>query len=117
MDIVEVFETFPTQESCVEHIEQVRWQGEPICPYCKLANATVVPKEQRYHCNYCNTSFSVTVSTMFYQPHLPLQKWFLAISLIINAKKGIAARQLARHLKVHRNTAWRMGMKIREAMV
>jgi hypothetical protein len=40
----------------------------------------------------------------------------LAISLILNAKKGISARQLARHLKVNRNTAWRIAMKIREAM-
>ena len=31
---------------------------------------------------------------------LPLQKWFLAISLIANAKKGISSRQLARDLEL-----------------
>jgi len=58
----------------------------------------------------------VTVGTIFHNTKLPLQKWFMALSLIINAKKGIAARQLARYLKVRPNTAWRISMKIREAM-
>jgi len=58
----------------------------------------------------------VTVGTIFHKTRLPLQKWFLAITLILNAKKGIAARQLARDLKVNKDTAWRISMKIREAM-
>jgi hypothetical protein len=58
----------------------------------------------------------VTVNTIFHHTHLPLQKWFLAISLILNAKKGLSARQLARDLKVNKNTAWFMGMRIRNAM-
>lgn len=45
-----------------------------------------------------------------------MQKWFLAITLILNAKKGISARQLARDLDVNKNTAWRMEMQIRRAM-
>ncbi len=60
--------------------------------------------------------FSVTVDTIFHHTHLPLQKWFLAISLVLNAKKGISARQLARDLEVNKNTAWYMGMRIRNAM-
>lgn len=116
MDIISIFEVFPTQQACIEHLEQVRWQGKPRCPYCKSVNQTPLPKEHRYHCNNCNTSYSVTVGTIFHKTHLPIQKWFLAVSIILNAKKGISARQLGRHLKVHRNTAWRISMKIREAI-
>ena len=116
MDIISIFELFPTQQACIEHLEQVRWQGKPRCHYCKSVNQTPMPKEHRYHYNNCNTSFSVTVGTIFHKTHLPIQKWFLAVSIILNAKKGISARQLGRHLKVHRNTAWRISMKIREAM-
>jgi len=71
----------------------------------------------RYHCNVCNTSFSVTVGTIFHKTHVDLQKWFLAISMMINALKGISARQLARDLEVNKNTAWYMGMRIRQAML
>jgi len=75
-----------------------------------------MPKEGRYHCNNCNTSYSVTVDTIFHNTKLPLQKWFLAISIILNAKKGVASRQLARDIEVTKDTAWRIQMQIRKAM-
>ena len=116
MNIIEVFERFPAQKDCLQYLEKVRWQNKPTCPYCQSSKQTPLKKEHRYHCNNCNTSFSVTVGTIFHKTHLSIQKWFLAISLILNAKKGISARQIARHLKINRNTAWRISMKIREAM-
>ncbi len=116
MNIMEVFRRFPTQDACFDYIEQVRWEGEPYCPYCGSTHATAFSKERRHHCNTCNTSFSVTVGTIFHKTRLPLQKWFLALSLILNAKKGISARQIARDLEVNKDTAWRISMKIREAM-
>jgi len=117
MDIVEIFEIFPDQDSCIQHLEKVRWKNKPRCPYCKSLNTTPLPKERRHHCNNCNTSFSVTVGTIFHHTHLPIQKWFLAVTLTLNAKKGIAARQLARDIHVNKDTAWRIDMKIREAMM
>ena len=54
--------------------------------------------------------------TIFHNTRLPLQKWFLAISIILNAKKGVASRQLARDIEVTKDTAWRMQMQIRKAM-
>lgn len=115
MNIVHVYKQFPTQEACIKHIEAVRWNGPPVCPYCKGTGHTVM-KDGRYHCNGCNTSYSVTVGTIFHHTHLPLQKWFIAISIVLNAKKGIAARQLARDIEVTKDTAWRMQMQIRRAM-
>jgi len=47
---------------------------------------------------------------------LPLPKWFAAIFLIVNAKKGISSLQLARDLDVNKNTAWYLQKRIREAM-
>ena len=116
MNIVSIYKQFPAEADCIAHLEQVRWRGKPSCPYCTSINATPLPKEHRHHCNNCNTTFSVTVGTIFHHTHLPLQKWLLAVSLVLNAKKGIAARQLARDLEVNKNTAWRIAMKIREAM-
>ncbi len=116
MDIVKIFQRFPEQANCLAYLEKVRWNGKPTCPYCKSDNSTPLPKEQRHHCNNCNTTFSVTVGTIFHHTHLPLQKWFLALMLILNAKKGISSRQLARDLDVNKNTAWRISMQIRKAM-
>ena len=48
---------------------------------------------------------------------LPLQKWFLGISLVLSAKKSLSSHQLARHLNIKQQTAWYMKMRIRKAMV
>lgn len=117
MNIIKIYEQFPTDSDCLNHLEKVRWPGGPRCPYCQSDRVTPIPAEHRHHCNSCNTSFSVTVGTIFHNTKLDLQKWFLAISLILNAKKGISSRQLARDIEVNKNTAWYMGMRVRRAMV
>src|SRR3990167_7097814 len=116
MNIIQIYKTFPTQNDCLRHLEAVRWNGKPKCPYCKSGRQTPVPQEKRYHCNSCNTTYSVTVGTIFHKTKLDLQKWFLAISLVLNAKKGISARQLARDIEVNKNTALFVLMRIRKAM-
>lgn len=117
MNIVQVYKQFPTHQDCINHLEQVRWNGEPTCPYCNSKNQSPLPKEKRYHCNTCNTSFSVTVGTIFHKTKIDLQKWFVAISLVLNAKKGYSARQLGRDIDVTKDTAWRVFMQIRRAFV
>ena len=116
MNIIQIFKSFPTQKSCIKHLEKARWGKIPKCPYCGGENTYPMPKELRHHCNTCRKSFSVTVGTIFHHTHLPLQKWFLAIGLILNAKKGISSRQLARDLELPVKTAWSVSMRIRKAM-
>lgn len=116
MNIVQVYKQFPSQADCIAHLERVRWRGKPICPYCKSPRVSPLKKEKRYHCNNCNTSFSVTVGTIFHKTKVDLQKWFVAISLVLNSKKVLSARQLGRDIEVNKNTAWFMTMRIRRAI-
>ena len=116
MDLVSVYKQFPTQEDCIAHLEDIRWRGKPTCPYCFSDQATIIKNKARHHCNHCNTSFSVTVGTIFHNTKLPLQKWFLAIFIILNTKENVPARQLGEDLKVTKDTAWRISMQIRQAM-
>lgn len=117
MNIVKIYKKFPTQESCIRHLEQVRWNGKPTCPYCKSPKQSPMKNTIRYHCNSCNTSYSVTVGTIFHKSHVDLQKWFLAIFTIINSLKSISVRQLAKNIKVNKNTAWYISMRIRRAIL
>jgi len=115
MNIIQIYKKYPTHTDCIKRLEQVKWNNIPVCPYCKSTKQTPVPKESRYHCNSCNKSFSVTVGTIFHNTKLDLQKWFLAVTLVLNAKKGVSSRQLARDIEVTKDTAWRMQMQIRKA--
>ena len=114
MDIVTIFEQFPTQKSCIEYLEQARWRGVPKCPYCESRHCA--PAQHRHRCYDCKTSFSVTVGTIFHHTHLPLQKWFLAVMVVLNAKTPPSALQLSRDLHVNKDTAWRITTQIRKAM-
>jgi transposase-like protein len=116
MNILEVITRFPDQEACIHHLEALRWLNKPQCPYCKSEQSTKRVGTQRHQCNSCNRSYSVLVGTIFEDTKLALPKWFLAIALILNAKKGLSSRQLGRDLGINRNTAWYLQMRIRKAM-
>ena len=52
-----------------------------------------------------------------FDSHLPLWKWFLALYLMTESKKGISANQLKRSLNISYKTAWYLCHRIRKAMV
>jgi transposase-like protein len=116
MNVIEIYKKFPTQETCLAHLEKVKWNNKPKCPYCGSYKTSSMLNEYRHHCNSCNTSFKVTVGTIFHNTKVVLHKWFVAVSIVLNAKKGISARQLACDIQVNKNTAWYMLMRIRESM-
>lgn len=73
-------------------------------------------REIRYHCNNENRSYSVLARTIFEDTRLDLRKWFHAVALMLNAKKGISAMQLSRDLGVSYKTAWYCLMRLRCAL-
>lgn len=116
MELIEITKKLNTQRRCISYLEKARWQEKPVCPYCQSDRITGMKKQLRHHCNNCNTSFSVLVGTIFEASNLPLSKWFIAISLVMHAKKGISSRQLARHIDVTKDTAWYVQKRLRDAM-
>ena len=121
MNLIEVMERFPDQESCISHLEQIRWQNGTYCPHC--GSIDVVRKKEdgigrigRWNCHDCRASFKVTCGTMLHGVKIPLQKWFLAISLVMNAKKSLSSHQLARDLDLNQKTAWSIMTRIRAEM-
>ena len=121
MNLIEVIECFPDQESCINHLERGRWGGKPICPHCSSQNIRRkkedgVGRVGRWHCKDCKASFKDTHGTVFQGTQIPLQKWFMAIALILNAKKGISSYQLERDLDLNQRTAWFLLTRIRAEM-
>lgn len=117
--IVEVYRRWPSHEDCIAHLEQVRWGSSPECAYCKsdkISRHAEKNRQSRWQCSLCKKSFTVTVGTLFHNTHVDLQRWFLLISLMFSAKKGLSAMQAARHLEMRRPTVWSMMHRIRAAM-
>lgn len=122
MNIVEVMEMFPTQEDCIAYLERIRWgPGSPECPHCesthvKRRKELLEGRIGRWNCHNCKSTFKVTQGTIFHGTKISLQKWFLAILLMANAKKSLSSCQLARDLGLEQRTCWRMMMAIRAEM-
>ena len=116
MNIIQIFKQFPTQKSCIKHLEKLRWGKTPVCVYCGSTNTNLLKKENRHHCNGCRKSFNVTVGTIFHGTHVPLQKWFLLISLMQNAKKSLSSLQASRDIEISQKSTWSMMHRIRKGM-
>ncbi|MCY4434988.1 MAG: IS1595 family transposase [bacterium] len=119
MNIVSVFKRFPDQRACIAHLERVRWGDKAACPHCgslHVARKREGKRVGRWNCHDCKSSFNVLSGTVMQKTKIPLQKWFLAIALIVNAKKSLSSHQLARDLEMHQNSAWYLMQRIRAAM-
>jgi transposase-like protein len=139
MDLIAIAKEFGTPAACFYFLEKMRWPEGVRCLKCdgekvskfvtkestrkriskRKGEVTVtVPARHLYQClnSECGHQFTATTGTLFNDTHLPIQKWFFAVALITNAKKGLSAKQMQRDLKVSYQTAWYLCHRIREAM-
>ena len=129
LDTVQIFKSvydmgkvLNTEMACREHLEKLRWNGEPICPHCgsqrenhyKIKGRT--EEKFRYKCKDCRLPFTVTVGTIFEKSTVPLQKWFRAIFKFTTNKKGMSSYELMREIGVTQKTAWFMLSRIRNSV-
>ena len=139
MNLIDVTQELATDEQCLAFLEKQRWpDGVVRCPTCgcdkisrigrkpgKVTRGKTEGEDRRnkraqvYQClePTCKQQFSATNGTIFHSSHLPLSKWFMAVALVMDAKKGISAKQLQEHLGIGSyKTAWYMCHRIRKAM-
>jgi len=110
---------FSDDKVCEDYLEQLRWNGEPECPHCGCSKVYRLKSvKQPYKCGdrFCGKKFSVRIGLIFEASNIPLSKWFIAIYLVANHKKGISSLQLSRDLNITQKSSWHMIMRIREMM-
>lgn len=119
MNLKQIYEKYPTKRECLIFIERMKWgEGIKICPYCKYSYHSNVKHElKRYHCNFCNSNYRVTVGTLFHNTKLDLQKWFYAIKIIVDSRRKVSVRELARKIESSKNTSWYVRDKINQNII
>lgn len=104
---------------CFRYMTRLRWpSGAITCPKCGGDKVGVIASRSMLQCKdkTCRKQFSVKVGTIFEDSPLGLDKWFVAVWSIANAKNGISSCELGRALGVQQRTAWFMLHRIRLAM-
>jgi transposase-like protein len=116
MTLIDVHTLFSTDEKCRELLKRLRWPNDPECPRCKGKAVALETEKDLLYCGECDYQFTVTAGTVFHDTHLPLLKWFVAVYLLCESRKGMSANQLKRVLGVSYKTAWYLCHRIRSAM-
>ena len=104
---------FPTEQACIEHLEELRWGDVVISPF-DAASKVYKCKGNKYRCVNTKKYFNVKTDTLFENTKTPLRKWFMAIWMVTSHKKGISSVQLAKDIDVTQKTAWFMLERIRK---
>ncbi len=116
INLISLVDRFHDEDACRKYLEELRWPDGAKCPRCGSDKLSRIKKRHQFDCDSCRYQFSVMAGTIFHDTHLPLWKWFLAVYLIVEAKKGISANQLKRMIGVSYKTAWYLCHRIRAAL-
>jgi transposase-like protein len=123
MNLFSLAKAFPTEEDALAYWIKARWPKGVQCLNCGHNKCYLIATKgktkkpaQLFECADCGHHFSATTGTLFHDSHLPLQKWFMVIALMVEAKKGISAMQVQRHIGGSYKTAWYLCHRIRKAM-
>ena len=118
LSMPEFIQQFGTEAQCEAALIQARWPQGFRCPQCNHDKHCVLASKGRktFQCNACHHQTSIIAGTLFQGSNLPLTVWFLAIHLISQAKTGLSALALKRHLGISYPSAWLMHHKLMQAM-
>lgn len=105
-----------TEAQCQEFMKNVRWPDGIECPRCGAKTIFELKSVRKFECSNCKYQFSVTTGTFLHKTYLPLNKWLIAIYLIVNSEMSITASQLSHDLKIPYKTAWSVKSRISKAM-
>ena len=98
---------------------EMRWEdtdGAPVCPHCSCPAVYTYRCRRVFKCKACHRQFSATSGTLLAYRKLPFRTLLMALSLFVNAAKGLSSLQLSRDLGLHAKTAFVLLHKLRCAL-
>jgi len=116
INLISLVEKYSNEDACRAYLEELRFPNGVACPRCGSMGISRIQNYHIFECRSCGYQFSVIVGTIFTDTHLPLWKWFAAVYLMVESRKGISANQMKRTLGVSYKTAWYLCHRIRAAM-
>jgi transposase-like protein len=103
--VADILETFPNEQSCINHLEQLRWEHFIVSPFDAASKVYKCPNNT-YKCKNSGKYFNVKTGTIFHNSKVELQKWFVAIWLITKQNSDVNSVSLGKELNITQKTAW-----------
>jgi transposase-like protein len=117
-NLKELMSKLTSEDVARNYMEQMRWNGNVICPFCEAHDPYKLKDGKTYRCKSktCQKDFTVTVKTVFENSKIKLSTWICASYLLSAHKKGISSLQLSRDLGITQKSAWFVLHRLRLAM-
>ena len=94
----------------------LRWPNGIVCPRCDSKEHSYISTRRIWFCKGCKKQFTVKVGSIFEDSPLGMDKWMLAVWLIVTCKNGISSYEVASHLHITQKSAWHLMHRVRMAM-
>ena len=116
--LVDAVRYYSDLDVCQQELVEARWPDGVECPTCGSKEVSYLSNQRRWQCRtkHPKRQFSVKIGTIFEDSPLGLDKWFVAVWMIVNCKNGVSSYELARAVGVTQKSAWFMLHRIRLAM-
>jgi transposase-like protein len=109
---------FSNADNCREYLVARRWPDGVTCPRCGGKSVVFQPKYNRWQCasHHDRRQFTLKTGTIFEDSPIGLDKWLMAMWMIVNCKNGVSSYEIHRAIGVTQKTAWFMDHRIRIAL-
>ncbi|MFP5209102.1 MAG: IS1595 family transposase [Acidobacteriota bacterium] len=106
---------FANPVNCREYLVARRWPRGVTCPKCGSANVLFMEKYNRWHCREKHSApqFTLKTGTVMEDSPVGLDKWLMAMWMVVNCKNGVSSYEIHRALGVTQKTAWFLYHRIR----
>jgi transposase-like protein len=108
---------FSDPQKTFDYAVKLRWpDGKVTCPRCESTEHSFISTRRIWFCKGCKKQFTVKVGTIFEDSAIGMDKWMIAVWLIVNAKNGISSYEVGRALGITQKSAWFMMHRVRLAL-
>jgi transposase-like protein len=114
--LAEAIRYFADDKNCIRVVADMRWPNGPSCPACGHLQHYWLDTQKRWKCKECWKQFSVKVGTIFEDSPIALDKWLIALWMLVNCRNAVSSYEVARDLGVSQKAGWFMLQRLRLAL-
>jgi|ERR1700693_5565580 len=107
---------FANEQVCIDTVAAMRWPNGPECPACGHKEHYYLGSQRRWKCKDCHKQFSVKLGTIFEDSPISLDKWLIALWMLVNCRNGISSYEVGRALGITQKSAWFVMHRLRLAL-
>lgn len=107
---------FTDEQVCIDTVAKMRWPDGPVCPSCEHKEHYYLKTQKRWKCKECGKQFSVKLGTIFEDSPISLDKWLIALWMLVNCRNGVSSYEISRDLGITQKSAWFVLQRLRLAL-